>query len=107
MEKTSRLSCRRWTSSKKGIRNDMNTNTTKPTTTTKKTSAHYIQAIRKYLSLRTEVDDLSHGAQMHLAYLVMWVKMDGTSSVGYAELQRLRLSRKTIAAQNRRFQELG
>ena len=70
-------------------------------------SVTYIAAIRDYLLLRTEIDDLSHGEQIHLAHLAMRVRMDGTSGVGYAELERLRLSRKTISQNNKKFKERG
>lgn len=70
-------------------------------------SVTYIAAIRDYLLLRTEVDDLSHGEQIHLAHLAMRVRMDGTASVGYAELQKLRLARYTIAKNNKKFIERG
>lgn len=74
---------------------------------TKTHSVDYIRAIKEYLKRRTTHDDLSPQAQVHLSYLVFLVKADGTSSVGYAELERLRLSSKTIAKNNRDFQKLG
>jgi hypothetical protein len=70
-------------------------------------SVNYIAAIKEYLKARTTIDDLDHEQQLLLAYLVFLVKANGTSSVGYAELQRLRYSPKTISKTIKRFKELG
>ncbi len=70
-------------------------------------SVDYIRTVKEYLKLRTVKDDLDHAAQIHLAYLAFNIKADGTASVGYKELQTLRLSPKVISRDNRRFKELG
>lgn len=70
-------------------------------------SVDYIRAIQQYVRLRTIQDDLSMQAQVHLLYLVTHVRADGSSAVGYKELQRLRLSPNTISKNKKRFLELG
>jgi hypothetical protein len=94
------LTVRRWTPEVAEKLTDM-------TDKTKTHSVDFIRAIKDYLRLRTSHDDLSPQAQVHLSYLAFLVKADGTSSVGYAELERLRLSSKTIAKNNKDFQKLG
>jgi hypothetical protein len=70
-------------------------------------SVDYIRAIKEYLKLRSITDDLTPQAQVHLQYLASLVRANGTAAVGYRELQRLRLSPKTISANFKRFRELG
>jgi hypothetical protein len=70
-------------------------------------SVDYIRAIKEYLKLRTEMDDLTQPQQIHLAYLAFLIKANGTSSVGYAELRRLRLARTTISNNIKKFKTIG
>jgi len=70
-------------------------------------SVDYIRAIKDYLRLRTISDNIQHNTAVHLSYLAFNVRANGTSSVGYNELRKLRIGRTTLSNDNKKFIKSG